>query len=287
MGNLSKKRNGRVTASAVGAILGVNPYQTSDELMRVMVRQYHGAEREFTGNAATEHGHRYESVAIADYEIDNSCDVVQDPDFVIHPEHDWIGCTPDGLIAEEGLLEVKCPYYAKTTYTLDEKPMYKYQTYLQLVVTGRAWLDFYVWLPEVQHCERVMYFEAKKWFDRVLPELKAFYDNYLEIVASDKLSKPYLEDLEADLSDNLEWQVLSTTYARAKEQLANAKERVDEVKAELVRIAKENGKKCSGNGVMVYKSERKGNINYKNVKELTDVDLEQYRGKSTEVWTVK
>ena len=43
-------RKGRVTGSSVGSILGLNPWATSDDVMRRMVREYHGAESEFKGN---------------------------------------------------------------------------------------------------------------------------------------------------------------------------------------------------------------------------------------------
>lgn len=36
-------RKNRITASAVGAILGNAPYATRDDVMRRMVREYHGA----------------------------------------------------------------------------------------------------------------------------------------------------------------------------------------------------------------------------------------------------
>jgi hypothetical protein len=38
---------------------------------------------------------------------------------------------------------------------------------------------------------------------------------------------------------------------------------------------------------MAYKSERKGNVNYKKVPELKGVNLDEYRGESITVWTVK
>ena len=49
-----EQRKGLITASNVGAILGLDPYRKPDDVMRQMVRDWHGAEREFAGNAATE-----------------------------------------------------------------------------------------------------------------------------------------------------------------------------------------------------------------------------------------
>ena len=49
-----KARIGRLTGSNIGAALGLTPWKTPDDLIRQMVREYHGAEPEFVGNAATE-----------------------------------------------------------------------------------------------------------------------------------------------------------------------------------------------------------------------------------------
>ena len=284
---LSEKRNGRVTASAIGAILGVNPYQSREDQMRVMVRQYHGAEREFTGNEATEYGHKWESTAIDDYELDSGNTVVRDPDFVIHPEHDWLGCTPDGLIGEDGLVEIKCPYYAKKLYSLSDKPMYLYQCYLQLIITGRKWCDFYVWSAEKQMSDIATLHDAKKWFAEHFDNIKAFYDEYLEIVSSEKLSKPYLEDLEVDMSEDSEWLELEKAYLLSKTEMENNKAEMDKLKAELIDLAKAKGKKCKGTNLQAYKATRKGNVQYAKVPELKGVNLDEYRAKSSEYWVIK
>ena len=59
-------RKGRITASSVGAILGHAPYATRDDVMRRMVREYHGAPEEFEGNIATEYGTRNEAGALTE-----------------------------------------------------------------------------------------------------------------------------------------------------------------------------------------------------------------------------
>ena len=40
-------RKGKLTGSNIGAALGINPWKTPDDLIRQMVREYHGAESEF------------------------------------------------------------------------------------------------------------------------------------------------------------------------------------------------------------------------------------------------
>ena len=51
-------RKHRITGSVAGAVLGLNPYMKPADVMRNMVRDFHGYEREFKTNAAVEWGNR-------------------------------------------------------------------------------------------------------------------------------------------------------------------------------------------------------------------------------------
>ena len=99
-----KVRKGRVTGSMVGAILGFNPWMSREEAMRTMVREYHGAPREFEGNVATQWGTANEDGARAEYEMITG-NTVEKCGFYEHD--DWLGASPDGLIGEFGLVEIK------------------------------------------------------------------------------------------------------------------------------------------------------------------------------------
>jgi putative phage-type endonuclease len=281
-----EKRKGKVTASAIGAIMGVNPYQSRADVMRTMVRDHFGAEREFTGNAATQYGHDHEETAISDYEVDTG-NTVTECGFIVHHEFDWLGASPDGFIGTDGLIEIKCPYHAKKPYTLAEKEYYKLQVYLQLVVTERDYCDFYVWLPKEQHLETVYYEDAKKWFDGGIDDIKAFYDEYQAIIADEKKAAPYLEDLEIDLSQDEEWIANVEEYHACKARFEEAKLALDQAKSALIGMAERHNKKCTGVGVMAYKATRQGNVNYKSIPELKTVNLDDYRGKGSSYWVVK
>jgi len=56
-----------------------------------------------------------------------------------------IGCSPDGIVGDDGLLELKCPEAGThVEYLLagDVPDDYKPQVHGQLIVTGRKWVDF-------------------------------------------------------------------------------------------------------------------------------------------------
>jgi predicted phage-related endonuclease len=63
------------------------------------------------------------------------------------------GASPDGVVSEDGLLEVKCPMLANHVGYLIENCLpseYFQQTQGQLLVTGRKWLDFMSYYPGIK-----------------------------------------------------------------------------------------------------------------------------------------
>ena len=65
--------------------------------------------------------------------------------FVDHPEISYAGASPDGLVDDCGLVEIKCPNSnTHIEYILAGKPPTKYipQMAWQMACTGRKWVDF-------------------------------------------------------------------------------------------------------------------------------------------------
>lgn len=72
--------------------------------------------------------------------------------FIIPDGTDAYGGSPDGLVGEDGVIEIKCP--APETLIAfhsagDVPDKYKPQVQGLLLVSGRAWCDFYVFHPEL------------------------------------------------------------------------------------------------------------------------------------------
>jgi YqaJ-like viral recombinase domain len=111
-------------------------------------------------------GHDKEPLARAEYEIafDQS---VRTVGFVYHPFIPRAGCSPDGLIGDDGLLEIKCPMvYTHLDYIMrDEIPEeYKPQMLWQMACCERRWCDFVSYSPELpeQYQLFVKRFECSK-----------------------------------------------------------------------------------------------------------------------------
>lgn len=285
-----RARVGMITGSRVGAILGMSPFSKPADVMREMVREYHGAEREFKGNIATEYGNDNEDRAISAFEDLAGC-FVESTGFHKHADHEWLGASPDGFVhagGKKSVLEVKCPFGKRNGgefKPIYEQPHYWAQMQIEMACTGLDHCEFVQWNPADGIGHVPVEFDAA-WFDENLPALKAFHDEYLEVINSEELSAPHLEALEVERDDD-EWSAAVDRYKLADAAAKQAKTEADAAKKALVELSM--GRKSRGFGALVYPVKKDGSISYsKAVKELIPTaDLEKYRGKSSESWAVK
>lgn len=170
-------RVGRVTASRVGAILGVNPWRSYHDVMRGMLEEAIGT-HVYETSQATEWGTFHEEGAVVDYQLDTG-HKVEPASFVTLGDH--YGASPDGYV-NDGLIEIKCPYKARDYTRADqfnpllEQPWYWHQVQMQMHVCGVYWCDFYQWSPGCALLEHITYDES--WWPEVEPKLAAFIERY-------------------------------------------------------------------------------------------------------------
>ena len=275
-------RVGRVTGSAVGAILGLSPYMSADDVLRSMVRAYHKAPSEFEGNIATEYGQFHESGAAFEYTLETGMPV-EECGFFTHD--DWLGASPDGLVGLMGLIEIKCPYGKRNDNppefkTAEEQPHYYAQMQIEMICADREWCDFFQWAQHGTRLETVH--RDDSWLAEHLPLLKAFHERYL----SELDNKDHLEPRRKELYGPKAAALLDQ-YDDLTDAIERATERRKEVLADLVKAAGERN--ASINGRNLTKIEKKGAVAYAKVvaAHCKGVDLEQYRGKSTHYWMLK
>lgn len=144
-------RLGKLTASRIAMLYsGVKTYR---RLKRSIVIERITGEREpFVTNEAIEWGVSTEPLARAAYEMAKNVEVDL-VGFVPHEYVDGFGCSPDGYVGTDGLIEIKCPNTnTHLTYIQEDKPPKKYipQMQAQMAVTGRAWCDFVSYDPRVE-----------------------------------------------------------------------------------------------------------------------------------------
>ena len=277
-------RKGRVTASIVGAILGLSPYMTRDDAMRAMVREALGEEREFKGNVATEYGTHNEAGALIEYRMETMHDV-ESVGFTPHPKEDWAGCSPDGLVDANGGVEIKCPYSLRQAEfpppfkPLADQPHYYAQVQFTLWVTGRQWWHFFQWCPAGTKIEVVK--PDKEWQDENLPRLRQFHAEFLHELENnaDEYRKP-----KRAVIDTPEAAKMVAEWDEINEQLALLAERKKDLLDSMVSMA--GGRDATFGGRKLTEVEREGSVAYARVvkEHLPKLDLAPYRGKPSRYW---
>jgi len=142
------QRIGKVTASRVADVIAKTKtgYSTSREnyMAQLVCERMTGTVAESYTNAAMQWGTDNEPLARAAYEA--YADVLVDEVAMItHPRIEQAGASPDGLVGQSGLVEIKCPNTATHIDTLLTQTVpgkYITQMQWQMACTGRKWCDF-------------------------------------------------------------------------------------------------------------------------------------------------
>ena len=297
---LDPRRKGAITASEIGAIAGNGRFAKREDIIRRKVREAHGLPNEFIGNVATQWGHDNEAQAVKEFEFLHSevlCHGDQqqfvDKTIVFDDMELRVGCTPDGLLALDGLIEVKCPYGIRNQVPDAEAYMAKASEYLdqvqwQMLVTGRSWCSFVVWTTQGIDCLTIN--ADKEHQERLIAVAAEFQRELDAILADPEKQKPYLTDKKSKKDDAIErsdadYAAAAEAYRIAYAAAAQAQDALDTAKQALIDLT--DGLNVKGCGVSIIHSTRTGAVDYKLIPELKGIDLDQYRKPATTTVTVR
>lgn len=148
-------RLGRPSASNFGRLItgSGKPSSSAESYINEMIAErLTGRSKPFYTNEHMERGNALEPEAREAYEFITDFEVVE-TGFILHDSEEF-GCSPDGLVAEQGGLELKCPSDSvHVSYLRAGKIPSKYYQQVQgcLWITGREWWDFMSYHPEMPH----------------------------------------------------------------------------------------------------------------------------------------
>lgn len=141
-------RLGKITSSRVSDVMAKtrSGYGASRKnyMMELLCQRLTGRREEGFTSAAMQRGIDLEPLARSAYEL-HCGEIVQETGFVIHPHYNDIGASPDGLVGDFGLVEIKCPNTAQHVSCIQSgEPDSKYwwQMQCQMFCTDRKWCDF-------------------------------------------------------------------------------------------------------------------------------------------------
>ena len=172
-----KLRGQLLTGSDVATALGENPYRTRRSLLLSKL----GLKEHDTGNSAfTVWGNEKEDECLSIYSAETG-KKYQSLGLVVHPQHRWLGASPDGVTNDGRLLEVKCP--VKRRIEPGVVPPYYYpQLQVLMEVLDLPEADFIQYMPATDFCSRILDVTRVKrdraWWEDAFPRMKAFYDEW-------------------------------------------------------------------------------------------------------------
>ncbi len=157
MADWLSSRAGKLTGSRMKDAMSYTqkglPSADRSKLMReLLAERLTGQSVRHFVNDAMKWGNDYEDDAKTAYEAFTG-ELIKPCGYYDHPRIDLCGATPDGLLSNDGVLEVKCP----TTPTFVDWVMggivpedHRPQMILEIVCTGRSWCEFVAFDPRMQ-----------------------------------------------------------------------------------------------------------------------------------------
>ena len=176
-------RLGKVTASRVSDVMAKTKTGfgagRKNYMMELLCQRLTGVREEGFTSAAMQRGTDLEPMARGRYEIENDV-LVMESGLVDHHIVPSFAASPDGMVNDDGLLEIKCPNTAQHVEfirTGNIPKNYQIQMTAQMLCTERKWCDFVSFddrLPnELQYkCQRFEYDE--KLGDKMLTAISIF-----------------------------------------------------------------------------------------------------------------
>ena len=173
----------KVTASRISDVMAKTKSGPSasrkNYMMQLLCERLTGVKQESYTSAAMQHGIELEPLARSYYEGTQGV-VVIETGFVPCPGIEMAGASPDGLVGDDGLVEIKCPNTAQHVDFLRTGQIdngYQLQMLFQMICTGRKWCDFVSFddrlPPELQYkCVR-FHFDAVRAAE-IMAEVSTF-----------------------------------------------------------------------------------------------------------------
>ena len=191
-------RCGKVTASRVSDVIAKTKSgwgaSRANYMAQLIAERLTGEVADSYSNSAMQWGTDHEDEARTAYEFYQNAKV-QKIGFVQHQNLES-GASPDGLVEDDGLTEIKCPNTATHIQTLlDQKIPRKYETQMlwQLECTGRKWCDFVSYDPRMPE-DLKLFVKRFERDDERLDEIRAMVADFIgeledKLTALEKLEK--------------------------------------------------------------------------------------------------
>ncbi len=203
-------------------------------------------------------------------EFERQTGIIVFPDVVFSSEYEWMMASLDGIdIERKHIVEIKCPGKEDHECAMDGLVPEKY-------------------FPQLQHqmivcnLDRAFYFSYSDKSSKVL-EIYRDNDYNLSLIENEKkfiecletLTPPKLTEKDFNYRDDDIWNETSKRWMSIQTRLRPLEKEEEEVRKLLIDMS--GGLNVKGGGISLSKVVRKGNVEYKEIPELSKVNLDNYR----------
>lgn len=263
-------RRDKIGASDAPVIMGESPWRTPRELW---ISKKEGIEQEDT--PWMKRGRDMEKTALEWFEKETG--LIMFPAVVTHRSKPWMIASLDGLTMDhDAAAEVKNP--GKSDHDLAVKGIvpekYIPQIQHQIEVTELKSI-YYVSFYE----GRGVYIEVKrdeKYILKLLKKELEFYEMLTKGIMPPMCDKDYRK------REDENWFTLEREWAVSYYDLQKAKEIEEKRRMDVIKGS--DGQSCFGKLIKATKFVEKGRVNYRSIPALKGINLDQFRGDSTERW---
>ena len=187
-------RKGKMTASNAETIIA-NGKGLETYIYNLMAEYYSSAEKENYINADMQRGIDLEPEAKIEFQFYTGLDIKEVGCVELN---DYILASPDGLIGDDGLIEIKCPndsIYFKLLLSNNIKPEYIAQMQMQMYVTERQYCYFVSYNPNFEKSlyikkitrDEEMIDKLKKGLERGTQLIKEIKENFRKVGTNGKI----------------------------------------------------------------------------------------------------
>jgi putative phage-type endonuclease len=258
-------RKTHIGASDCPVIMGIDPWRTPYQLWAQKLDLVPSQEK----TIAMQWG--LDNEETARQELENQTGLTFIPTVCVKG---WQMASLDGLSLNQKVqAEIKCP---RVIYDEFVPANYYAQIQHQLSVTGNDKSFYFVWSP----CKNVLIevVRDEKYIKEIFEKEELFFE------CLQTKTPPKLKEKDYPIMQNRAWEIYSKEYQELRKEIKRLQEREEQVKNELICLSGHGN--AQGSGIKLSKGYRKGSINYQDIPEIKNVDLDKYRKESTEFWKI-
>lgn len=187
-----------------------------------------------------------------------------------HSDIPYIGTSVDGICKDNKILvEIKTGGQSLTEMAIAgqirDDHFAQCQHHLETTELDKMYLGVY---SETFHA-LIEVFRDSKYIRQLLKLEKEFWDYVLDFLP------PPLTDRDFENKDDDEWLSVVNEWQSHQSKAALHEEKAKQARAKLIELS--NGRNCIGGGIRITKVISQGHIQYKEIPQLKNVDLDAYR----------